>query len=378
MLAGRCRGQLDTRLGSSEPSVAPLPRILLEQWPYPCPPGPAGDHSTGGRSTRTARDFLPSSPPPAARHPTPGSPRGYLTPSLSSSFLRAGGRSAASHIPKETVGSFEKVGLALGCLFIASRAPRSHASVPQRSCTGLFIFPLLCFPLGRPSQECRWYCRHGEVEEDSGRASRGTRAHRLALAWVPLPPAGVLGMAVPGGRLGVCHCSLMWAWGGLGSPPSSWLFVEVGGCGAWRLSRWEPARLPALAGPAASSGALLWPCQVAQRTGWRLGPLPAVGWGMRGLRVCTRNTGTLRQRCSLPADAPHPLIPHWASASSVMAAGASPPPHAVTGAPHGEKPRAPHPLSAPRFGAAQRGVAGRRAARKHRALLQGGSEEGGF
>lgn len=165
--------------------------------------------------------------------------------------------------------------------------------------------------------------------------------------------------------------------GRFGAPPS-WLFVEVGGCGAWRLSRWEPARLPALAGLAASSGALLWPCQVAQRTGRRLGPLPAVGWGMRGLRVCTRNTGTLRQRCSLPADAPHPLIPHWASASSVMAAGASPPPHAVTGAPRGEKPRAPHPLSAPRFGAAQRGVAGRRAARKHRAQLQGGSEEGGF
>lgn len=117
------------RLGSPEPSVAPLPQILPERW----------------------QSLSAFTPPPAARHPTPGSPRGYLTPSLSSSFLRAGGRSAASHIPKETVGSFEKVGLALGCLFIAPRARRSHASVPQRSCTGLFIFPLLRFPLGRPS-----------------------------------------------------------------------------------------------------------------------------------------------------------------------------------------------------------------------------------
>lgn len=44
------------------------------------------------------------------------------------------------------MGSYEKVGLTLGNLFIALHAQRSHASVPQRSCTGLFIFPLLRFP----------------------------------------------------------------------------------------------------------------------------------------------------------------------------------------------------------------------------------------
>lgn len=181
------------------------------------------------------RAFLPSPPPPAARHPTPGSPRGYLTPSLSSSFLRAGGRSAASHIPKETVGSFEKVGLALGRLFIAPRARRSHASVPQRSCTGLFIFPLLRFPLGRPSQECRWYCRHGEVEEDLGPSITrdvGARARRSL-------PRARWGWPCRGGRLGVCHCLIMWGWGGLGRPPTPnpgllwrWEAAEPGGCPA--------------------------------------------------------------------------------------------------------------------------------------------------
>lgn len=202
------------RLGSPEPSVAPLPQILPERW-------------------QSLSAFIP--PPPAARHPTPGSPRGYLTPSLSSSFLRAGGRSAASHIPKETVGSFEKVGLALGCLFIAPRARRSHASVPQRSCTGLFIFPLLRFPLGRPSQECRWYCRHGEVEEDLGPSITrdvGAQARRslLRARW---------GWPCRGGRLGVCHCLIQWGWGGLGCPPTPnpgslwrWEAVEPGGCPA--------------------------------------------------------------------------------------------------------------------------------------------------
>jgi len=124
-------------------------------WPGPsCQPKAGWGPLAGGRHQDIGRllAFLP--PTPSVRYPTLGSPWGYLTPSLGSGFLRAGGRSAASHIPKETVGSFEKVGLALGCLFIAPRTRHSHASVPQRSCTGLFIFPLLCFPLGRPFQEC--------------------------------------------------------------------------------------------------------------------------------------------------------------------------------------------------------------------------------
>lgn len=120
----------------------------------PVSSGLVGDHSPGEGASGRRDTFCLLPPSPSAWYPTPGSPWGYLTPSLSSGFLRAGGRSTASHIPKETVGSFEKVGLTLGCLFIAPHALRSHASVPQRSCTGLFIFPLLCFPLGRPSQEC--------------------------------------------------------------------------------------------------------------------------------------------------------------------------------------------------------------------------------
>lgn len=167
------------RLGSPEPSVAPLPRILPERW-------------------QSLSAFTPS---PAARHPTPGSPRGYLTPSLSSSFLRAGGRSAASHIPKETVGSFEKVGLALGGLFIAPRAPRSHASVPQRSCTGLFA-PLPPRPsfAGMPLVLQTWGSRGGfglSITRDVGaRARRSLPRER----W---------GWPCRGGRLGVCHCSIV-------------------------------------------------------------------------------------------------------------------------------------------------------------------------
>lgn len=103
------------------------------------------------------------------------------------------------------------------------------------------------------------------AEHHEGRGRTGT----------PLPPAGALGMAVPGGQargLPLLNCVRL---GRFGAPlhPQSWLSVEVGGCGAWRLSRWEPAPLPALAGPAASSGALRRPRQVAQRTGRRLGPL---------------------------------------------------------------------------------------------------------
>lgn len=133
---GRAHGQDRTDRGTS-----PLPRIRLSA---------RGRLGTAhwGKAHQDVERLLPFLPPtPSAWYPTPGSPRGYLTPSLGSGFLGAGGRSTASHIPKETVGSFEKVGLALGCLFIAPRAQRSHASVPQRSCTGLFIFPLPCFPL---------------------------------------------------------------------------------------------------------------------------------------------------------------------------------------------------------------------------------------
>lgn len=158
MVARRCCGKVEiqagvTRLypqpGPHRPNKSPLPRIRLSarSWLGTTHQGKAY------QDVKRLLAFLPTSP--SAWYPTLGSPWGYLTPSLSSSFLRAGGRSTASHIPKETVGSFEKVGLTLDCLFIAPHALRSHASVPQRSCTGLFIFPLLCFPLGRPSQECR-------------------------------------------------------------------------------------------------------------------------------------------------------------------------------------------------------------------------------
>lgn len=60
----------------------------------------------------------------------------------------------------------------------------------------------------------------------------------------------------------------------------------------------------------------------------------------------SHSTGTLRQRRSLPAATPHPLILPWASTSSVVAAGASLPPRVTNGAPRGEKPRAPRPLPA--------------------------------
>ena len=172
-------------------------------------------------------------PTPSARDPTPGSPRGYLTPSLGSGFLRAGGRSAASHIPKETVGSFEKVGLALGCLFIAPRARRSHASVPQRSCTGLFIFPLLCFPLGRPSQEC-------------------------CLVWQTWGSRGGFGMSQRHGE--GCGCM-----GGaparprLGALPSRWgrprrLGTSLTGGWGSSMAFWEPPPPPRLAARAGAPG----------------------------------------------------------------------------------------------------------------------------
>lgn len=146
-------------------------------------PGPAGDRlSSSGRRIRTQRDFSLPPTAPSSRYPTLGSPRGYLTPSLGSSFLWAGGRSTASHIPKETVGSYEKVGLTLGSLFIAPHARRSHASVPQRSCTGLFIFPPLRFPLGRPSQECRLVWQTWGSRGGSGMSQRHLRGCGCAVA----------------------------------------------------------------------------------------------------------------------------------------------------------------------------------------------------
>lgn len=181
--AGQCQGKVDVQAGATQPCPPLGPRRPWCDTFALDPPlavvlslaaGPAGHRSAGEGAPGRGR-LSACLPTPAAWYPTLGSPWGYLTPSLSSSFLWAEGRSAASHIPKETVGSFEKVGQALGCLFIALRALRSHASVPQRNCTGLFIFPLLCFPLGYPSQECRWYCRYGEVKEDSGRVPASLR-----------------------------------------------------------------------------------------------------------------------------------------------------------------------------------------------------------
>lgn len=266
--------------------------------------------------------FLPLTP--SARYPTPGSPRGYLTPSLGSGFLRAGGRSAASHIPKETVGSFEKVGLALGCLFIAAHARRSHASVPQRSCTGLFIFPLLCFPLSRPSQECRLVLQARGSQGGFGMSQRhpegcrGTGSPSPGCPSLPLAgSAGGRGSAprLPGagaparhfrspprpsllpelGRLILERAKVFWGFGnsltaGLAEPVAARrdaMQERRGGCGggqlpsprgpaplpaprlsipagvgasaALGLSRWEPPRLPALAGPVASLGTPRWP-----------------------------------------------------------------------------------------------------------------------
>lgn len=193
--------------------MSPLPRIQLSAQGRL---GTACHHRGGASGRRETSAFLPL--PPSSRYPTLGSPQGYLTPSLGSSFLRAGGRSTASHIPKETVGSYEKVGLALGSLFIAAHARRSHASVPQRSCTGLFIFPLLCFPLGRPSQECllvwqTWGSRGGfgmsqRHLEGCGCAVAPARprlgAHPSHWEWPPQLRPTQVGISITGA--GAPHC----------------------------------------------------------------------------------------------------------------------------------------------------------------------------
>lgn len=130
--------------------------------------------------------------------------------------------------------------------------------------------------------------------------------------------------------------------------PQSWLFVEVGGCGAWWLSRWEPARLPALAGPAASSGALRWPRQVAQRTGRRLGPLLDVP------QHGDTEAAPFPSRC-------HPTSPHPALGQHQQRGGCRS--IAATACDEWSSPRGEAPCpSSP--------------AHKHRALLQDRAEEG--
>lgn len=228
------------------------------------------------------------------------------------------------------MGSYEKVGLTLGNLFIALHAQRSHASVPQRSCTGLFIFPLLRFPfavlpsfpgmllgmadmgksrriwnereaspgvwvcggIGSPSPECPslplgmaspaqahtgWHLHYWD-----GGSSQYFRSPSLCLIWDsrqdPLQRAGLVRPVAAGRgerqqrRGGCAGCWVLQPAHTPGQPcpllPSPLPSQPCGVC-----AHWQPTHL---AGPTASSGVWPWPHQ-----GWE-GLDGAVGlcrWG---------------------------------------------------------------------------------------------------